>query len=275
MRLQDLHTHSLYDDGTATLEQMILAAVERGLSAIGLSGHSPIASEPGWTIQEAQLPEYLRAAAELKEAYRGKITVFRAIEYDSRSNIELSDYDYVIGSIHATITPEGSFDADNTREIAEAGIQKYFGGDSDAAARYYFSQYAKLADNPEIDIIGHFDLLTKFNEIKPLYSPDTKAYLQAAADAMERLCRAGKVFEVNTGAISRGYRKTPYPAENLLNLLRELGGRICFSSDAHFAGAVGFAYDRALALVRQCGFREIAFMTEQGFAAVPISEITC
>ena len=275
MRLQDLHTHSLYDDGSATLEQMIHAAIERGLSAIGLSGHSPIAAEPGWTISEEQLPEYLQTAEELKEAFCEKITVFRAIEYDFRSKIDFSDYDYVIGSIHATITPEGSFDTDNTKEIAEAGINKYFAGDSDAAAKYYFSQYAQLAENPEVDIIGHFDLLTKFNEIRPIYDSRSKVYLQAAADAMEMLVRAGKVFEVNTGAISRKYRTMPYPAENLLNLLRELGGKVCFSSDAHFSGAVGYAFDRAFALVQKCGFREVAFMTKQGFAAVPISEIEC
>lgn len=275
MRLQDLHTHSLYDDGSATLEQMILIAMERGLSAIGFSGHSPIASEPGWTISEEQLPKYLQEATNLKEAYRDKITVFRAIEYDFRSKIEFSDYDYVIGSIHATITPEGSFDTDNTKEITEAGINRYFSGDSDAAAKYYFSQYTQLAENPEIDIIGHFDLLTKFNEIRPIYHPDSKVYLRSAADAMEQLVRAGKVFEVNTGAISRKYRTAPYPAENLLNLLRELGGKICFSSDAHFAGAVGYAFDRAFALVQKCGFREVAFMTEHGFVPVPISEIEC
>ncbi len=275
MRLQDLHTHSLYDDGTASLEQMIHAAMERGLSAIGLSGHSPIASEPGWTISEEQLPAYLQNVAELQEAYRDKITVFRAIEYDSRSNLDLSDFDYVIGSIHATITSEGSFDADNTIDIAEAGISKYFAGDSDAAAKHYFSQYAQLADNPEVDVIGHFDLVTKFNEIRPIYDSQSKVYLQAAADAMEMLVRAGKVFEVNTGAISRKYRTVPYPAEKLLNLLRELGGKVCFSSDAHFSGAVGYAFDRAFALVQSCGFREVAFMTKQGFEAVPISEIEC
>lgn len=275
MRLQDLHTHSLYDDGTATLEQMIHAAMERGLSAIGLSGHSPIASEPGWTIREEELPAYMQKVAELQEAYRDKITVFRAIEYDSRSNMDLSDFDYVIGSIHATITPEGSFDADNTIDIAEAGINKYFAGDSDAAAKQYFSQYALLAENPEIDIIGHFDLVTKFNEIRPIYDSQSKVYLQAAADAMEMLVRAGKVFEVNTGAISRKYRTMPYPAEKLLHLLRELGGKVCFSSDAHFSGAVGYAFDRAFALVQNCGFCEVAFMTKQGFAAVPIREIEC
>ncbi len=42
MRLQDLHTHSLFDDGKASLEAMVCAAVDRGLDAIGLSGHSPI-----------------------------------------------------------------------------------------------------------------------------------------------------------------------------------------------------------------------------------------
>ena len=40
-------------------------------------------------------------------------------------------------------------------------------------------------------------------------------------------------FEVNTGAISRGYRSVPYPAVPLLEYIREKGGRVILSGDAH------------------------------------------
>lgn len=273
MRLQDLHTHSLFDDGKNSLEEMVQAAIGKGLSAIGLSGHSPIENEREWTMPKERLSEYLLEVKRLKEAYRDQIAVFCGIEYDMRSELELSQFDYVIGSLHATVTPDGTFDADNTPQIAQEGIARYFGCDSDMAAKCYFSQYAAMAQIPEIDIVGHFDLLTKYNEKVKIYNPDSSIYLNSAFEAMEVLVRAEKIFEINTGAISRGYRTGPYPAKKLLSHLRALNGRICLNSDSHSAKAIGCAFEQSLELAKECGFTELWLLTEQGFMPMSISEL--
>lgn len=273
MRPQDLHTHSLFDDGKSTLEEMVQGAIGKRLSAIGLSGHSPIANELEWTMPEEKLPIYMAEAKRLKEKYQDQIPVFCGIEYDLRSNLDLSHFDYVIGSLHATVTPQGSFDADNTAQLAMEGIARYCGGNADAAAQCYYAQYQTMAEDPDIDIVGHFDLLTKFDEREQLYDAASKAYLEAAFAAMEPLVRAGKIFEVNTGAISRGYRTVPYPAKNLLQHLHALRGRICLNSDAHSADGIACAFDCAIELIKACGFGEIWMLTAQGFKPVAINEI--
>ena len=107
MRLQDLHTHSVYDDGKATLEQMVCAAVEKGLSAVGLSVHSPIEHED-WTVRSERMQDFLQESRFLKKKYRDRIAVYCGVEYDLRSVLDLSEFDYVIGSLHATVTPAGS-----------------------------------------------------------------------------------------------------------------------------------------------------------------------
>ena len=48
MHLQSLHTHSLYDDGHSTLEDMLQSAMAHGLSAFGFSGHSPLPFANDW-----------------------------------------------------------------------------------------------------------------------------------------------------------------------------------------------------------------------------------
>ena len=88
--------------------------------------------------------------------------------------------------------------------------------------------------------------------------------------AMERLIRAGKIFESNTGAISRGYRQTPYPAEPLLRLLREMDGKILFTADAHRACDVAFGYAEAVELACRCGFDTFWRLTEEGFVPAPL-----
>ena len=272
MRLQDLHTHSVYDDGCAGLEQMVCAAVEKGLSAVGLSVHSPLENE-NWTISPEKMQDFLHESAALKEKYRGEIAVYCGIEYDLRSEVELSAFDYVIGSLHATVTPDGAFDTDNTAAIAKEGIERFFGGSADAAAEAYFAQYRAMAENPEIDIVGHFDLLTKFDEQGRLYDAFSPRYLEAAHEAMRILSEAGKIFEINTGAMSRGYRTAPYPAAHLLIYLYEIGGRICLNSDAHSVKGVGYAFGRCLKLAKSIGFTELWMRMAHGFAPVPIREI--
>ena len=129
---------------------------------------------------------------------------------------------------------------------------------------------SSLADFPEISIVGHFDLPTKFNERKLLYDAASPAYRDAAYAAMEKLNAAGKIFEINSGAISRGWRTAPYPSEELLCHLHSLGGRILISSDAHSADAMTCAFDRCEALAKSCGFTELWQFTGSGFEAVGI-----
>ena len=80
------------------------------------------------------------------------------------------------------------------------------------------------------------------------------------------------IFEINAGAISRGYRTVPYPAPFLLRAIRERNGRICITSDAHAAESIACAFPQAAALAKECGFRETWVLTKRGFQAVSLDE---
>ena len=58
------------------------------------------------------------------------------------------------------------------------------------------------------------------------------------------------IFEINTGAISRGYRTTPYLSTELLRHLRSINGRITVSSDAHSAADICCKFDMAERLAK-------------------------
>ena len=121
----------------------------------------------------------------------------------------------------------------------------------------FFSEYDKVAEKPEAVIVGHFDLLTKFDETHHFFDENSPRYWAAAEWAMKKLVNAGKIFEVNTGAISRGYRTSPYPSMQWLKLLRSLGGRVTISADAHHTSGVTCAFETAEKLVKEAGFEEI------------------
>ena len=260
---QNLHCHTTLDDGADTPEAMVNAAISAGLTSIGISAHSPVPGEV-WCVSEEREPEFRAELRRLREKYRGQIEVYCGLEYDSRSARRFEGYDYVIASVHAL----AGTTIDNTVEEARQVIEHY--GSADAAAYAYYEQCAQLAGIAQADIVGHFDLLTKFDERHRLYDSGSRVYRDAAFAAMERLNAAGKIFEINTGAISRGYRSTPYPAPELLRHLKAIGGRITVSSDAHSAAAICCAFDKAETLAQSCGFTELWQFNGSGFDAVAI-----
>ncbi len=87
---------------------------------------------------------------------------------------------------------------------------------------------------------------------------------------MDAAVEAGCLIEINTGAIARGYRQTPYPRRFLLERVRARGGRIVLSSDAHSAAAVACGLADAAALARSVGFTEYQRLTPEGFVPAPL-----
>lgn len=274
---QNLHAHSTYDDGKSTLREMIEASIAAGLTSVGISVHSPLPYENEWGIPEEQLPVYLSELHALQTEYTGRIEVFAGIEWDIMTKTDLSLFDYAIGSVHHMPLDTPPLCVDTSAEVTLDLLTRHFGGDADAMAESYFAQYEAVAAQPYAKMVGHIDLLTKYDEQRtPIFNPLSRRYQMAALTAMEKLVAAGKVFEINTGAISRGCRVTPYPSRELLCALREMGGKITISADAHHVSGVACAYDKAEALAKACGFTQAYVLqrTEKGceFAAQPFEE---
>ena len=71
----DLHIHTTFCDGDSTPEEMVQAAMERGLEGIGFSGHAPMPFDAPWAMTPAGAAEYWREVSRLKEKYRGRIKI--------------------------------------------------------------------------------------------------------------------------------------------------------------------------------------------------------
>ena len=149
-------------------------------------------------------------------------------------------------------------------------------------AELYFDTVGGIAAATDCDIIGHFDLLTKFSEgwgfgpagnvinrmrcggtefVSDIFDTSDERYVAAWKKAIDRIfddcaeryskgyrnrleklgvLQAGDkpVFEINTGAISRGYRTAPYPAADQIDYIKSKGGVLILSSDSHAAGTI-------------------------------------
>ena len=236
----DLHMHTIWSDGTNTAEEMVQEAIRKGLETVGISDHS--SGDPcGMTLEQSV--DYRAEIAALKEKYAGQIRVLCGLERDYFTD-DFADYDYTIGSVHWLAMPDGHHvPVDYMAEKLREGADKYFGGDFYALAEAYYAMMARVVEVTKCDIIGHFDLITKFIEQDPAFDTNHPRYVKAWQQAADELLKTGKPFEVNTGAISRGYRTTPYPAKEIRDYIREHGGKLIMSSDAHAKENIAFRFD--------------------------------
>lgn len=265
--LQNLHTHTTFCDGKNTAEEMVQAAVAAGMTAIGFSGHSYVEGD-STTMSPDATAAYRTEVLRLREVYAGQIDIYLGLEQDTHSAPAAEPYDYRIGSVHYVVENGLRLCVDDTpEELCRAAAEA---GGWPALVEDYYAAVAAAADRTGCQIIGHFDLITKFNEGDRLFSPDHPRCRAAALEALRTLTRREVLFEINTGAMARGYRTQPYPAPALLREIRALGGRILITSDCHQAQHLltGFREARELALA--CGFRETMQLTAQGFVPQPL-----
>ena len=238
--MMDLHMHTVFSDGKDTPEEMVREAIRRGLDTVGISDHSHL--DPCGMSTE-KTAEYRAEMARLKEKYAGQIRVLCGLERDFISD-DFLPYDYVIGSVHLLTMPDGHHvSVDWTAEKQREGVEKYFGGDWYAFTEAYYATMARVAEVTKCDIIGHFDLVTKFIEQSPDFDVRHPRYVKAWQEAADALLKTGKPFEINTGAMFRGYRTSPYPAKEIREYIRAHGGKLILSSDSHSKDTIGYRSD--------------------------------
>lgn len=263
--------HSTYDDGHDSCADMLEACRRAGLISAGISLHSPLPFKTDWTPDPSVIPGYLWELDALKKRFGTSLRVLTGIEWDVQSDpVMLNGFDYVIGSVHHLPVAEVPPSVDNTPQELENAIQTYFGGDADGVAECYFRELMKVAEEPKVRICGHFDLLLKFQERQPLFDPQSSRYLTAASRALNALLDAGKVIEINTGAVSQGWRSEPYPQRKWLKQMALRGAQVMLSSDAHATAHVISFFEEAEALLRDCGFDHVVELGPDG-TFLPVS----
>lgn len=249
----DLHVHTTFCDGKSTAEEVVLSAIEKRFSVLGFSGHAPMPFETDWCMKEESAARYRTEIARLKEKYHDKIRIYCGVEQDYFSESPTDVYDFVIGSVHYVKKDGCYLPVDETREILSAAVEKHYGGDYYTFAEDYYALTQDVVQHTGADIIGHFDLITKFNEGDSLFDTRHPRYVAAWQSAAAALLPSGIPFELNTGAMSRGYRAAPYPAGDILVYLAEHGGCAVLSSDSHRADTLGFGFGMAADAAARAG----------------------
>ena len=235
----DLHCHTTFSDGRNSAEEMVLAAVSAGLEQFGISDHSYTPFDLSYCMDIGRYREYSSTLCELKLKYGDRIRLLFGIECDSYSEEVPENLDYVIGSVHYIRLGKDYYPIDISRDGFMKVAEQCFQNDYYAFCEAYYETVSGIYERTGADIVGHFDLIAKYNEGNVFFDEGSERYRKAWQSAMLRLLPDVSCFEINYSMVNRGTRSVPYLNAEMQKFLLAHGGRVICSSDSHSAEFIG------------------------------------
>lgn len=274
MLKSNCHTHTVFCDGKNTAKEMINRAIDLGFTSLGFSFHSPMPYENDYAIAANKVDEYYNEIEQLKLKYQNKIEIFNGIEldFDSINNINTDKFDYIIGSVHQIHENNQVYYLDYTASELHRCVDECFDKNWNKMAKHYYDLILNFATKKQFDIVGHFDLITKFNQDFAQFDELDQEYQQIAKDCLNKLhlINPNLIFEVNTGAMFRLDNTNPYPNQQLLKHINLLGFKVMINSDSHSVNSLDFAFDKAIDICKSCGIKSVQILANGRFEAVSI-----
>lgn len=192
----DLHVHTNWSDGSASIQDMARAAQARGYQYVCISDHSA-----GLGVAHGLTPDRLRqqidAVAAARDEIKG-IQILTSIEVDIRADGSIDCPDDLLARL----------------DIVTASVHSSFGKDEAPQTE----RVLKAIRNPHVDVIGH--LSGRLIGSRPPIQLDYARLFDACADTATAL-------EINGGPLRLDLRDT------LVRQAKQAGVRFMISSDAH------------------------------------------
>lgn len=248
--LTNYHMHTTFCDGKNTIAEVTEAAIDKGFDAIGFSGHGHTEFDQRYCMKDPVA--FRHAVREAQNIYSDRIEIYLGSEEDIFRPVDRSQYQYIISSSHYFHIGDRYYPIDSSPQYF-AECLAAFHGDPMKLAQTYYDTFVPYICRRKPDIIGHFDLITKFDEQNGFYLQN-EAYKKLALQSMTEAMRSDSFFEVNTGAIYRGYRTSPYPSMDLLHAMKKQGAKLVLSSDSHAVETIDFGFAQAREMLKDVGF---------------------
>ncbi|WP_296559449.1 histidinol-phosphatase HisJ [uncultured Acetobacterium sp.] len=281
MLLANYHVHSDYCDGKNTLEEMVTAGIASGLTSMGLSSHLSLPFPNDWTMKEENLENYLNDVKLLKDKYSSQIELYCGLEIDffiDRQDISdlakavIPRLDYTIMAVHTIGITTGADVSyiDESQQNFEQGIKKYYAGDNQAFIKDYYQGIAKMVSMFEPDILGHLDLVKKYNHDNRFFHEQDTWYQETVKDCLDQIATKNTRIEINTGTNLRIPGVGRYPSDWMMPEMKKRNIPITIGSDSHSTAGIVFEYDEAEAYITACGYHEYWVLRKGRWDAQPL-----
>lgn len=276
--LTNYHSHNLFCDGRAWMEDFVRFALSQGFTSYGFSSHVPLPFPTAWTMEWDSMDDYLTEFARLKAKYAGRIELYVGLEIDYLNEVshpatprfQALPLDYRIGSVHTLYDVRGQLvDIDTTAPKFARLVREHFHGDLDSVVHQYYERLLRMVELGGFDIVGHAD---KMHYNAACYRPgllDEPWYDRLVRSYFAEIARQGYQVEINTKAYHE--LGTFFPNERYFSYLKDLGIRVQVNSDAHYPDLINNNRPAALQALWRAGYRAVMELHHGAWCEVPIS----
>lgn len=267
LTVPDYHFHTCFSgDSEASVHDMLNSAVNLGLKEICITDHLDYhyPDTPAYFLFD--IDEYFSVLSNIKESYRGKLDVRIGVEFGLQPDLgeKLSQissrypFDFIIGSSHVVQHIDPYYPKYWESKTIEEGISQYF-----------YTIIENLKTCKDFDVYGHLDYIIRYAPVPALeYSFDT--YQPLLDKCLKALIENGIGIEMNTSGFKYGLNQ-PHPSVDILKRYREFGGEIItLGSDAHSPEHIAYAFDKAIKILKDCGYSYIAAYKNRKPEFIPI-----
>ena len=260
MFLADYHMHSFpfSPDAHNSIYEMAMAAVRMGMTHICVTNHiENCAQTPASPMQFPPMREYeaLKTAFDLAKDKVGDLIDMRLgaevgcphfVPHEGLEIYKNPIFDFIIGSIH------NLRDYDDFYYIKYPPMEEFR-----PVVEKYLQEHISMVRSGLCDVIGHIGYMQKYMARQGL-----AFRMIEFSDLLEEIFKAavemGIGIEVNTSSLHDSFGDF-VPNREVLQFYRQCGGEIItVGSDAHNTEHVGFAVEKAYALLKDIGFKYVA-----------------
>lgn len=261
------HTHSQYCDGQGQIVEVVEAAIAAGLTEVGISSHAPLPFETDWTMPPQRLAGYVAEVRDIQTRFHDQIAVLCGAEIDfipdagvaryQRDVIFPLGFDYFIGSVHflGQRNPPRAFDGTEAefRQI----LRDEYDGDMEAMTVDYYHRMRQVLTIPGVKIIGHLDLIKRWNAGSTYFVGNEGWYQDAVDETLAAIAESGLIVELNTAGWRKGL-DAPYPSADILRRIQALKIPVTVNSDSHSPADVDAGFDEARSFLAGLGIRPVS-----------------
>jgi histidinol-phosphatase (PHP family) len=248
----DYHIHTSLSDGNGLHEDYVKSAINKGVDELGFSDHFSILPTE-WNTNKSDISEMKEKIFKLKNndelpvkiKFGAEIDYIPGKEKEIKSLIDSLPLDYVIGSVHFI----GNWNFDTSPKQFE-------GKNIESLYNEYFNLLKKAVESGLYDIVGHADLIKKFN-----HRPEKKP-VELYERVIESIKKHDVVVEINTNGKNKPCKEF-YPDQAFTELCKQYEIPVIISSDAHKPEQVKQYFEEAVVQLRALGYSEIATFTER------------
>lgn len=261
MNLTNYHSHSLYCDGRAVMEDFVRFALSEGFTSYGFSSHAPLPFATAWTMNWDCMDDYLAEFHRLKDKYARRIELYVGLEIDyldEESNPSIARFtelplDYRIGSVHLLHNDKGEvIDIDVSADHFKKIVDEQFDGDLERVIHLYYAQLMRMLELGGFDIVGHADKMHYNASCYRSGLLDEFWYDTLVKRYFTEIARYGYQVEINTKAYHD--LGTFYPNERYFSYLLDLGIRVQVNSDSHYPERINNGRPEALQALKKAGY---------------------